>query len=332
MADQVKVTTSSSNEDTTNSSTSCRMRTITIYLVRHAEATHNIREREAVAKARGDGCSSKEDLERARRSVLNDAALKDAPLSPDGTSMVRSKSDGLLQLSGSLPKEYPYPEVVFVSPLRRAIETATALWYHIEPRPKFIALEVLREKRTGFYADERSSVDKLVKQFPHVDFTDLVKETIIVPKGENNFGVRERGRIFLEQTLSDVQENTIAVVTHKGWLREFRHVLKVLVDDGSLQIDIDVDNWDQTLFGNAEIRIAQFSWEGTALKSIVSRSVDNIIGSTIHAVESAVETTVQAVQDVMVKLTQRFGDASVSESAKESAPQEVPTSCEQPVM
>lgn len=288
-------------ENKSNSSEQRRMKTI--YLVRHAEATHNIKEREAVARARGNGCVSKEELENARRAVLNDEALKDAPLSPDGTQMVRTKSSGLLELSESLPKDYPYPEIVFVSPLRRAIMTATELWYHVEPRPKFVALEVLREKRTGFFADERSPVETLIEAFPHVDFTDLVAKTISVPTGEDNFAVRERGRIFLEETLVNVDEGSIAVVTHKGWLREFRHVIRVLVDDGSLQIDIDVDQWDQTLFGNAEIRIAQFSWEGTMLRSIVSRSVDTII-----------ESTKQAVNTLFEKITKRFSETSVKDS------------------
>ena len=196
-----------------------------IYFVRHAEAEHNVKEREAVAAAKIAGETRKEELEKARRAVLaEDASLKDAPLSRDGIDQVRNSGRRLNKLfasmkpapdgGGSSPSRhrshsrsgstdpssvFKKPDVVLVSPLRRALMTATELFLHadeggsVDSPPRFLAIEALREKRTGYLADERSTVEELRKEFPHVDFSDVEAETVVVPTGEGNPEVRARG-------------------------------------------------------------------------------------------------------------------------------------------
>ena len=157
----------------------------------------------------------------------------------------------------------------------------------------FVAVEALREKRTGFAADERSSVEVLEQEFPHVDFSDLHLQRAKnqqIPPGEDNAAVRERGRVFLEDVLSRIEEESVAIVTHKGWLREHRHTLKRWVDQRTLQVDFDLDNWHQTLYGNAEVRVAQFGWTHGELTSLVSKSMENALGS---VVEDAVKHLIQ---------------------------------------
>jgi broad specificity phosphatase PhoE len=277
----------------------------TIYFCRHAEATHNIKEREAVQAAIAQGVCEKEEQEKARRAVLDDVALTDAPLSEQGVHESRLRSSSLNILNKIGTTKYPAPTLVLVSPLRRALMTATELYYknpsdNTTPPPRFVAMEVIREKRTGFAADERSNVEDLERQFPHVDFSDLRVQRPEIGKGEDNVAVRARARDFVEQRLAcqDIQNHheSIAIVTHKGWLRELRHALKSRVDAGDLEADFDLDQWDQTLYKNAEVRVAQFGWEdqdhdddddtntntSTAkLASIVSRSVENAMGSVI---------------------------------------------------
>jgi len=222
------------------------MRKQTVYLIRHVEATHNIKEREAVERVKA-AKGPKEEQEEARKAVLHDINLKDAPLSSDGRSQVQAQSSNLTVLhkvcsSHSMSSmnsdhnnvgdmvggaRYEPPQIVLVSPLRRALMTATDLFLREQDAsysPKFVALEALREKRTGFFADERSSVDVLEKEFPHVDFSDLrSRQEDDIPKGEDNAAVRARGREFMEGYFANtIQQHSVALVTHKGWLREHR--------------------------------------------------------------------------------------------------------------
>jgi broad specificity phosphatase PhoE len=159
--------------------------------------------------------------------------------------------------------------------------TATELFYNIDGSgPRFVAMEILREKRTGLACDERSSVQELEQEFPHVDFTNLMQSSSPEP-GEDNELVRKRAKLFLEQVLANVDQVHVAIVSHKGWLRELRHTLKSQVDSHQLQVDFDVKEWHQTLYNNAEIRVAEFGYEQDRLVSIVSRSVDNAISSIV---------------------------------------------------
>jgi len=254
-----------------------------IYLVRHAEATHNIREREAIQAVIRQGIHEACEHDKARRAVLQDASLLDAPLSPDGQCQVMRASCRLNQLD---PIKYPPPKIVLVSPLRRVLMTATELFGNrsngsfFQDSPRFVALEALREKRTGFAADERLPVDLLEKEFPHVDFSDLRpgnNNAIVVLKGEDNDKVRKRATRFLDEYLPTVEEDSIAIVSHKAWLRELRKTLKDRLDEKQLEVDFDVQQWHQTLFGNAEIRVADFRWTGQKLRNIVSRSVENAL-------------------------------------------------------
>ena len=100
-----------------------------IYFVRHAEAEHNVKEREAVAAAKIAGETRKEELEKARKAVLaEDASLKDAPLSQDGIDQVRNSGRRLNKLFASM-KPAPRTQVAEYpsrSPLDQ--DSAVAYW------------------------------------------------------------------------------------------------------------------------------------------------------------------------------------------------------------
>lgn len=170
--------------------------------------------------------------------------------------------------------------MVLVSPLRRALETATDLFYNnymgVDP-PLFLAVEALREKRTGLECDERSSVVELQREFPHVNFLDVERGHPIVPTGEDNAAVRSRGQALLGHRLASVPGDYLAIVSHKGWLREHRKVLKERVERCELEADFDLEAWHTQLYGNAEVRVAAFGWQDNILTSVVSRSVDNAL-------------------------------------------------------
>jgi len=265
------------------------IRTKHIYVVRHAEAEHNVMEREAVGGAVARGVHQKSLLEQVRKEVLreNGAALLDAPLSKEGNKQARATGKRMSHLLDQNDMYTP-PEVVLVSPLRRALQTATSCFFgdttgaeNSKATPRFVAMEILREKRTGLLCDERRSVVELQKEFPHVDFSDLKRQDMEeIQEGETNEAVRQRVRDFLDHTLPHVEGHFLALVSHKGWLREMRQVLKIReeMDPTRLTIKFDIDDWETTLFGNAELRVAKMDWDCKGrLCGIESRSLDHTI-------------------------------------------------------
>lgn len=256
-----------------------------IYLVRHAEAEHNVRERQALEKAIARGITSKSQQDLARRAVLQRSpSLEDAPLSEEGTRQADATGRKVFKLLDGRKMRYRPPEVVLVSPLRRTLQTAIRCFCgNICPNEsniRFVAIEAMREKRTGLACDERSPLWKLRQEFPYVDFSDLERDDLPnIPKGESNEGVRKRVADFLDNDLPFVQGDFLAIVGHKAWLRELRLLLKSreVENPSRLHLKFDVAEWYMKLFGNAELRVARFEWKNAELFSITSCSLDNAI-------------------------------------------------------
>lgn len=246
-----------------------------VYFVRHAQAMHNVQEQEAVAAARAKR-ANETDQEVARKSVLNNPALTDAPLSPEGLEQSHRMANQLRLLHQLDADRFPFPQVVLVSPLRRALQTATALYYASSSnsnsssasqrrgRPKIVALEALREKRTGYMADERSCVQQLQREFPHINFDDLLlcnhptlTTTRVPPVGEDNEALRMRTRNFVASSyMANLPEDCIAIVTHKAWLRELHHSVP-----GSDTTTTTCSFSPSATFTNAEVRAMHCTWE-----------------------------------------------------------------------
>ena len=142
-------------------------RSVVVYLVRHGEATHNIKEKKAKAAARdeaialGFGRDSPECLARmevARTAVLDDHALHDAPLSDEGKAMATRAKASIARLASS---GLPQPGLILVSPLQRALQTAAVLF----PGHEAIHVrEELRERQTGYACDEHSSSELISRR------------------------------------------------------------------------------------------------------------------------------------------------------------------------
>ena len=104
---------------------------ITLYAVRHGEAVHNVKEKEAKMTAEASLRAStenpspeaiKEAIEQERQKVLQDPSLHDAALSPNGKSGACDASAEIAELiRGGLPA----PTLVLASPLKRALQTAS---------------------------------------------------------------------------------------------------------------------------------------------------------------------------------------------------------------
>jgi broad specificity phosphatase PhoE len=124
-------------------------------LLRHGQGTHN-----RAAYDHGIG-------------VYLDAAYHDAPLNEMGREQCLGAGQALAGLG--LLQAF---DLVLVSPLTRALQTATLVFSSSEgAAPPMEACELIREAYGLHHCDSRSSLSLLVPQYPHVSFgsveTDL---------------------------------------------------------------------------------------------------------------------------------------------------------------
>ena len=80
-----------------------------VYLVRHAQALHNVQEQRAREETKAKG-GSVEEQEAARKDVLKDPSFKDAPLSRSGEQQVEKAAGSFAELTGQTHS--PAPEVM----------------------------------------------------------------------------------------------------------------------------------------------------------------------------------------------------------------------------
>jgi broad specificity phosphatase PhoE len=207
----------------------------TVYLIRHGEASHNVLEKiakkQALEQALAEGLHkddelTKERMENARQHVLLDNTLFDAPLSDLGKAEAKQ---ACLTLE-SLSKEHNLqpPEEILVSPLTRTLETANLIFPnhdHVHVR------EELRERNTGKPPDTLSPANQLRARLSFARFsmnrleeqTALQQEKLqqVIQEEEDKATLRERTRqLFRLLAESPLETKSIAVVTHKGYLRE----------------------------------------------------------------------------------------------------------------
>ncbi|CAK9100041.1 unnamed protein product [Durusdinium trenchii] len=227
----------------------------TLYLIRHGEAVHNIQERQATQSAKAQAMmegltpSSKEfqqRVEAARRQVLLDETLHDAALSPSGKMQAL---DALAEIKRLTMQGYPQPTAIYVSPLQRTLQTAAILF---PEHPGIHVREELRERRTGLPCDERQRADLVAMRqtFNFMSFDELRSHDRHFRRALKLAETQEdkeelRGRTALLEALmrDQVDCRSMAVVTHKGYLRE--------LERGPLQ------NPEAKEFGNCEVRVYQ---------------------------------------------------------------------------
>lgn len=220
----------------------------TVFLVRHGEALHNIAEKSALQETLATLANrdfpnedvKREALEIARRSVLTDEGLKDAPLSANGHEQAGITATTMSKIVDE-DADLKAPEAVFVSPLQRALQTAALMF----PKHNEVHVcDLLRERCTGFPCDERSEVPSLQsrKSFCHMSFDQVmqdddddnavcnVEQEVELeppifrrfhtwPLIEEKFMLRKR-TAGLGKLLQGTDADSVCIVTHKGFLRE----------------------------------------------------------------------------------------------------------------
>mmetsp|Transcript_120245 Transcript_120245/g.312106 ORF Transcript_120245/g.312106 Transcript_120245/m.312106 type:complete len:308 (+) Transcript_120245:89-1012(+) len=199
----------------------------TVIFVRHGQALHNVieeRVKEQVARE-AEACGHTKDskefqaaVKQARLAALSDETLRDAALSKLGEAQLLETRDMLERLTGS--RSLPQPTAVLVSPLFRALQTAAILF---PEHPNTHVCNVLSERKTGLPCDCCSDRSSVAAHFPNIDFDhDLSPQYCSVcsnGREEDVLDVRCRSA-SLAKMLQHMDDQTIAVVSHKGFLRE----------------------------------------------------------------------------------------------------------------
>tara|TARA_B100001059_G_scaffold133783_2_gene133997 strand:+ start:1167 stop:1763 length:597 start_codon:yes stop_codon:yes gene_type:complete len=109
----------------------------------------------------------------------------------------------------------PDVELVLVSPLTRALQTA-ALMYPNVPQ---IALEALKEyPQTKQVCNRRSSKSALMRCFPRVNFDDLAEEEGRWPNPQCN---PTMNKAVVDVLVAGRPEQRIAIVAHSSWLKHY---------------------------------------------------------------------------------------------------------------
>ena len=256
----------------------------TLYLIRHGEAVHNVLEKDAQQKAKAEAMKlglSKEEtwqmMEEARKAVLEDASLRDAPLTDHGREQARLAASTLEQLVAE-GKAHP-PTEAMCSPLTRCLDTCQILLQNYEvrahvrqelqerqtlyppdtPKPLEELIDSLRTKSLRSVSDDekdddddddnsKSSKSSSNDTTGHFilnadDWKTTPEDAEQEAQGrESKEMLRERASQLFDM-LMEMEHRHILVVSHKGFLRE--------LERGLLQIPEE----ESPLFGNCEMRV-----------------------------------------------------------------------------
>lgn len=225
----------------------------TLYLIRHGEAAHNVLEKKAQEEAKLQAealhLSSEETaarMEEARKAVLNDKSLRDAPLTERGRQQARECGKRLQQLVDQ--KITHAPTEAMVSPLTRTLETCQIILDNVPSQLKAHIREEIKERRTNFppdtprpkehlYRYSRSNDRFVMNNVTKISEQDINEEIMVRESKEK---LRERASKLFDLLL-EMEHRHILVVSHKGYLRELERGLLGLPDS--------------PLFENAELRV-----------------------------------------------------------------------------
>jgi len=166
-------------------------------------------------------------------------------------------------------------QLIIVSPLTRALQTATVIF----PGKKLIAKEEIRERIGTHPCDKRRSVDVLTPEFPHVDFSELLplspsqhtdndtdnerslkrsNDDIFWSEQRESFDQMERRARDFMRWMANRPEQTLAVVTHNDFLQiifQSSRIKSVLQHNGEASEEkMSEDSQFTAPFVNCEIR------------------------------------------------------------------------------
>ncbi|GAB5353514.1 hypothetical protein AAMO2058_000042400 [Amorphochlora amoebiformis] len=212
-----------------------------VYFVRHGQGYHNVA-----------GAESKFKCDCMQENSGNCPYLDPKLVDPHLTQVGIQQTSSLSIKTSSLPLQ---PEVIFVSPLCRAIQTGLLSFRHLvdqkETKVAFIADERIREHTGAHRCDERRPLREIKKEFPLVDFTRIKdeKDTMFGPEREHMKYLLNRAYDFMVD-LAKRDEKVVAICSHSTWLLAVFACL----------LDIQEPEFRQW-FKTGEMRPAELSWK-----------------------------------------------------------------------
>lgn len=168
--------------------------------------------------------------------------IHDSPLTSKGRQEAASKQTQTLTLS---------PEVIIVSPLHRAIQTALISFkHHLENGVPFIAHDDCREQLGLLTCNKALPLSQTIAEFHQVDFEFVThgEDDYLWHKNPNRrehpLDEANRAYKFMVDFIMNRKETEIAIVCHSAWLFNLCNCVMDCNGDDSLE------SW----FGTSEIR------------------------------------------------------------------------------
>ncbi len=174
--------------------------------------------------------------------------IQDSPLTQKGRSEARDQRIKAAMLN---------PEVVIVSPLHRAVQTALISFEdHLTNGIKFVAHEGCREQLGLLTCNKAHPISSTKRDFPSVDFSlctageeDSLWNAHPTVR-EDPLRESERAFDFLTEFIMKRPEKEIAVVCHSAWLFSVCNAV----------VDCEGDDFLESWFGTGEIRSLKLTY------------------------------------------------------------------------
>lgn len=206
-----------------------------VHFQRHGQGYHNL-----IYTMMSDFGSPVEDIYDTdpKRNPFVRSELADSPL----TSLGREQCLEKRELANSLN-----PELIVVSPLHRAVQTAQLTFADFMGDIRFVGHDLCREELGLLVCNKRRPLSETIREFPHVDFsmTSGEEDRLWMPdERESPLDKSKRIYSFLADYIQLRTEKEIAVVGHSAY---FFNMCNAVLDCGD---DEEIKKW----FGTSEIR------------------------------------------------------------------------------
>lgn len=174
--------------------------------------------------------------------------IVDSPLTHHGRNQCAAQSGMAANLD---------PQVILVSPLVRAIETAVITFQaHQKNNVPFVAHEDAREELGLLRCNQRRPLSETQRDYPFVDFGHMTADAdILFDPLAREPALEQSKRIynFLVHFLRHRPEQELAVVGHSAWLFQMCHAVLECEDES----DHKLNAW----FGTSEIRSISLTFQ-----------------------------------------------------------------------
>jgi len=217
-----------------------------VHFQRHGQGYHNL-----IYTMMAEHGSPVEDIYDTdpKRNPFVRSELADSPL----TSLGRDQCLEKRQLANSLN-----PELIVVSPLHRAVQTAQLTFADFVGDVRFVAHDLCREELGLLVCNKRRPLSETIREFPNVEFsTTSGEEDRLWQPDERESPLDKSKRIysFLTDYIQHRPEKEIAVVGHSAYFFNMCNAVLDCVDDE------DIQKW----FGTSEIRSLVLTFDNDAV-------------------------------------------------------------------